>query len=88
MEWKWKELNAAKKAVMVISYVAMAATVVLMVLQTAKIWDPSQDFILLGLAVVSMCEAYLYWDTKRNIAWLSVACCAITLILFVLPLIF
>ena len=66
----WKNLTTPQRIVTVLHAAVSALTLLLAVVQLLGRAVTIQFFIpLLGMA--SLCQAYLYWNTDRKVAWIS-----------------
>ena len=78
----WKEMSLTQKIATVIAGLAIVVWVVFQVQPKLLPFDPTNP----GIAVVTICEAVVYWKTKRTWAYLLIAGTVIFFAAFLLEL--
>jgi predicted exporter len=69
----WKEMSLTQKIATVIAGLAIVVWVVFQVQPKLLPFDPTNP----GIAVVTICEAVVYWKTQRKWAYLLIAAAVI-----------
>ena len=78
----WKNMSPMQKAAVVIGAIAAVFTVVAMIKPGLFPFDATCP----GIAVFTMCEAVLYWDEKRKLAYFMIVAAVISMACFALEL--
>ena len=73
----WNDLSTKNKVATVILIISMALTVVSFFVQPSFM---SFDLTYLGIAMMSLCEAVLDWETNRKFSYLYIAATIIMLV--------
>ena len=79
---KWKNMPLAHKIATVVACIA----VVVWMIPKVKPELLSVDLTYPAIAVFTVCEAIIYWNSKRKWAWLLIAGAVISMSCFILEL--
>lgn len=71
MKLKWKNASVLDRIVTLISIAASVTVLVLAILQIFEVWSQAVNLFIPLLGVVELCQAYMYWNTSRKIAYFS-----------------
>ena len=78
----WKNMPLVHKIATIVSCIA----VVVWMIPKLKPELLSVDLTYPSIAVFTVCEAIIYWDSKRKWSWLLIAGAAISMFCFILEL--
>lgn len=81
---EWKNMSPMQKITMVIGAIA----VVLIVITLIKPQLFPIDTTCPAIAVFTICEAVLYWEEKRKLAYFMIIAAVISMVCFALDLLF
>lgn len=72
MKPKWKDAPLLHKIVTIVSILASLSVVVLAVLQMFDVWNQAINIFMPLMGVTMLCQAYMQWNTNRNVAYFSI----------------
>ena len=73
MNQKWSEKTAFQKAMDIIAGIAFLVYVIFQALERAGKVESADLITCIAIAVVCVCEAFSYWNTKRIFSYVAIA---------------
>ena len=69
---KWNEKTTPEKGADIVSWIALALWAVFMMLEQSKGYAWADMGCSVAAAVICLCEAFLFWNAKRSIAYIAI----------------
>ena len=73
MNKKWSEKTILEKTAYIISYVALGVWLVFEVLERTEVLKDAQMITCIAVCVVCICQAFSFWNVKRNLSYIAIA---------------